>query len=161
MKMLSAVILTLGVSAFTFAASALALPDSDMEFPCNSSTDEFCVGADRYEVTITCMNFTASDNSGLDFDGTDWSVLVYEDDPNDLKCEAAGTATLIKTEIKCSDTTRGPNKIKPIKPNKPGKPETGDQSRIEKDHKDHPVHVPQVHAEIRLIEDEEGWCPSS
>ena len=73
----------------------------------------------------------------------------------------AGAATLVKTEVKCSDATRGPNKIKPIKPNKPGKPDKAGQSGIEKDHKDHPVHLPQVHAEIRLIEDKEGLCPST
>ena len=159
MQLLRALTLVMGIIAFAASALSDPLPEVEMDFPCNSS-DEICVGENRYEVTIICMNFTASANSGLDFDGTHWSVLVYEDDPNDLKCDAAGAATLVRTEVKCSDTIRGPNKIKPIKPNKPGKPENSRQSGIEKNYKTHPVHVPQVHAEIRLVEDEEDLCQS-
>ena len=125
---------TFGIGSTAFAGVDVTPPPAPMDFLCSSTTDEFCDGSDRWEVTIICMNFTPTQNSGVDFDGTDWSIWVVENG-GDLKCDAAGAATLLKTEVKCTDASKGSNK----------KPKHGTGSD-------------QVNVEIKSIPND-GFCP--
>jgi hypothetical protein len=112
------------VGALAFAPAAQA-GIAGLEFLCNESgdthiSDTFCDDGILYEVEVNCLNLEDGIGGGLQVyppglgEGSgfwDFYVVQGTADVLDYVCEASGVyGDSLKTELKCTDADKGPNK---------------------------------------------------
>ena len=109
MNKLTAAISTICLGAAGFSGAAVAgVPTPD--FGCNES-GSMCAGPDLYEVSLNCDNLedpvTGGLSIGWDGDGT---FDLFVADVGGIICEIHGYMDSSKTEVKCTEADKGPNK---------------------------------------------------
>jgi hypothetical protein len=147
---LSTAISTICLGSVGFAATAVAGNSGppSFDFECNTSDDTFCIGPDLYEVSLNCENFVRDDLGGINFNEYDghasFSLNVIDEYEweydGDTVCKMSGDLDSTKTEVKCTEADKGPNK------------HTGEGEA------DHTTGDRQVEAEMKLVQADAFEC---